>query len=129
MSKGEVQYFLMFAMGIAAFWVSGFVAGMLPAMHGVMAMIAGLAATLAVYGLSFGVLELVLLGRERSLKAVGIATAVVAMLALAAAQLLTKIAAGHIHNQLDLGFLTFALYLFYGFFYVIGNTIARRLAK
>lgn len=129
MSKGEVQYFLMFVVGIAAFWASGYAAGMLPAMHGVIALAAGLVVTLAVYGLIFAVLQLVLLGRNRSAKAVAISTVVVVVLAVIAAQVVTQVAKGHIHNKLDLGLLTFGLYLFYGMFYVLGNTTARRLAK
>jgi hypothetical protein len=129
MSKGEVQYFLMFVVGIAAFWASGYAVGILPAMHGAMAVVAGVAATLLVYGLIFAVLELVLLGQNRAAKPVAVSAVIVMILAVVGAMLLQKVAAGHIHNKLDVGLLTFALYLLYGLFYVIGNTIARRLAN
>ena len=129
MSKGEVQYFLMFVVGIVAFWASGYAAGFLPAMHGAMALVAGLLATLLVYGLIFAVLELGLLGQNRAVKPIAIATVIVVILAVIAAQVFTHVAKGHIHNKLDVGLLTFGLYLFYGLFYVIGNTTARRLAK
>jgi hypothetical protein len=94
-----------------------------------MALVAGLVATLAVYGLIFAVLELVLLGRNRAVKPIVISAIIVVVLAVIAAQLVTQVARGHIHNKLDLGLLTFALYLFYGLFYVVGNSTARRLAK
>jgi phosphoglycerol transferase MdoB-like AlkP superfamily enzyme len=130
MSKGEVQYFLMFVLGIAAFWLSGFVSGLVPVMHNhMLAQVAGLVVTLAVYGLVFVALEAVLLGRDRALKPILVPAIIVVVLAIVAAQLLVKVASGHIHNNVDLGLLTFALYLFYGIFYVIGNTVARRLTK
>lgn len=119
----------MFVVGIAAFWLSGFVAGMLPKLPSSLAMVAGLVTTLAVYGLIFAGLELVLLGRDRAVKPIAVATVIVAVLAVVAAQLLTSVAKGHIHSAVDVGLLTFALYLFYGLFYVVGNTTARRLAR
>jgi hypothetical protein len=131
MSKGEVQYFLMFFAGIAAFWLGGEAVSYIPAVthNATLAGVIALATTLAIYGLVFAVLLLVTLGQQRSLKSILISTVLVLLLAVGSAQLLVTLGHGHIHNKLDVGFLTFASYIMYGAIYVLGNTLARRLSR
>lgn len=128
MSKAEIQYFLMFIAGIAFFWVAGLAVPYLPVLSNSLAGIEGLVVTLAIYTLGFALLLLFTLGGHRSSKAIAITAAIVAVLALAAAKLIVVVGNGHIHSQVDLGLLTFVSYVLYGAFYVIGNTVAQRLA-
>lgn len=129
MSKGEIQYFIMFIAGIVFFWVAGLAVPYLPVLSASLAGIEGLVVTLAIYVLGFALLLLFTLGKRRGVKAIGIAAAVVAALALTAAELVVHLGNGHIHSQFDLGILNFVLYLLYGPFYVIGNIIAQKLTR
>jgi len=130
MSKGEIQYFLMFIAGIAVFWLSSYAVAYLPVIHSTnLANIEGLVATLAIYTLGLVLLLLLTLGRRRSPKAIVTPAIIVIILALAGAQLLVHAGHGRIHNMTDLGVLTFFSYILYGAFYVLGNTIAQRLAR
>ena len=131
MSKGEIQYFLMLLAGIAAFWLGGEAVSYIPAIthNGMLAGIIALATTLAIYGAIFVVLLFVTLGENRALKPILISTVVVLLLAVGSAQALVTLGHGRIHNQLDVGLLTFASYILYGVIYVLGNLLARRLAR
>ena len=129
MSKGEIQFLISFAAGMAAFWLSGKAAAALPVMpNHMLALISGIAVSALVYGLGAAVLAWLVLGSERSLKAVLGAGIVAIVLAEITAQALVPMAAGFVRSQATLAVLMFVLYLLFGLFYVLSNLVARRLA-
>ena len=124
----DMLYFLTFAAGMAAFWASGRVSALLPAMtNNTLAVVAGLTVTGGVYGL--GMLLLATIMFRRFGRATLIATILAVVLGLAAAQAIVHLAAGHVHNLSGLGLLTFVLYLCYGLIYVVSLAAGRRFAK
>jgi hypothetical protein len=125
----DVLYVATFTLGFGAFWLSGRVASLL--VHAVDRHIAGwvsLAVTAGVYGLILGLWTIVAL-RKLSLKAMLGAAIPAVILGMVAAQGILRLASGHIHSLLQVGLLTFALYICYGAIYVLGLVIARRLAR
>jgi hypothetical protein len=128
----DMLYLLTFALGMLAFWLSGHASELLPKMFSVflrpgLATTAGLAITAAIYGL--GMLILAVFATHKSLKGTVLATLIAIILGLVAAQLIVRVAAGHIHSKLDLGLLTFALYLVYGGIYAFALAMGRRVAR
>ncbi len=124
----DTTYFLTFAAGMAAFWLSGRASALLPAMkNNGLAIASGLVVTGAVYGLGILVLSLVLLRHFG--KGTLVSTGMAVVLGLASAQVIVRLAAGHIHNRTDVALLTFVLYLCYGLIYVISLAAGRRFAK
>jgi|GEM_PF-5165565 len=131
MSKGEIQYFITFAVGIAAFWLSGQAASQVrdPHLGHFIAASLGLIVTLAVYGLGMAILALLLYGRSRTLKAVIAAAASAVVLAALGAQLLLHFVARLVHTSRQVGYFTFVAFLLYGLFYVVSAAIGRRLTR
>jgi len=125
----DILYLITFAAGMAAFWLSGH-ASILALQnihtHGLRTA-AGLIVTGGVYGL--GMLILASAVMRRLGKGAIIATVAAVALGLGAAQVIVRLAAGHIHTNTGLGLLTFALYMCYGLIYVVSLAAARRIAK
>jgi hypothetical protein len=130
MSKGEIQYFLTFAAGIAAFWLGGQAVAHLGFPHDrLLAQTLARATILAVYGAGLALLLTFTLGAQRSLKGIVIATVSIMALALLVAISLVHVTAGHIHTQVELGLFTLVYYVIYGLLYVLGGVIARRFSR
>lgn len=128
MSKGEIQYFITFAAGMAVFWLSGVVSAHLPILSNhFLAQTAALLTAAAVYGFGMLLLSLGLYGSRRSTKAVLIATLVAVVLALVGAQVLVRLAAPFVHNKFDFGIFNFVAYFIYGLFYVVSAWAGRRV--
>ncbi len=125
----DTLYFLTFAAGMAAFWLSGHASVL--ALHNVKAVglhpILGLVVTGGVYG--FGMFLLALAVMRRAGKGLLIATAMAIVLGYGAAQIIVRLAASHIHTPTGIGLLTFVLYLCYGGIYVASLAVGRRFAK
>jgi hypothetical protein len=125
----DVLYFLTFAAGMAAFWLSGHASVIaLQAVKNVgLHSILGLIVTGGVYGLGMFLLGLAVLRRVN--KGLVIATVMTIILGYAAAQIIVRLAASHIHTTTGVGLLTFVLYLCYGAIYVASLAAGRRFAK
>ncbi len=130
MSKGEIQYLVTFAAGIAAFWLSGQAVAQLadPHLGHFIAEAWHLSVTLGVYGLCMAALAVLIYGRSRNAKAIIVAAVCAVILAAVGAQLLLHLI-GLVHTKQDLGFFTFAAYLLYGLFYVVSAAVGRRFAR
>jgi hypothetical protein len=130
-SSADIQFLLTFALGMAAFWLSGRLPGYLPVgllPHNYLAsFIVNLVLALIIYGaVMFGWAWLIL-GSRRSLKSALAAGIVAIVLGLASSLALTALAQHHLNIPLAL--LAFILYLVYGIYFVIGWAVARRIAK
>jgi hypothetical protein len=124
----DIQYLLTFAAGMGAFWLSGQASAYLPVVKDRgLSMILGMAATAAVYGLGMALWTFIMLRRRALVKPVVVATVLAVILALLSAQVILRLATGHVTTMMHLGLLTFALYLCYGTIYVIGLAVARKL--
>jgi hypothetical protein len=122
-------YLLTFALGMAAFWISGHVSLLLT--HGVKDhtayVVLGLVATGGVYGL--GMFALALAVQRRLGLGVVLATGLAVGLGLLAAQLILRAALALLHGPSAIGILTFVLYLVYGGIYAVSLAVGRRFAK
>ena len=121
-------YFLTFASGMTAFWISGQASALVPALKSpVLHVILGLAISGGIYGLGMFVLSSRVLHRVG--KGTLFATITAVILGFAGAQIVVRLAAGHVHNTAGLGLLSFVLYLLYGTIYVASLSVGRRFAK
>ncbi len=128
LTSSDLFYLLTFALGMAAFWLSGKASQLLPVVSDRTASIAmGLGSTAAVYGL--GMLALSLAVTRRFGRPVIISTVLAIILGLAAAQVIVRVFAPMVHSNNGVGLLTFGLYLCYGVIYVVGLAVARRFAR
>ncbi len=124
----DLLYLLTFTAGMAAFWISGKAPVLLPHLQPrSLAIAAGMTVTAGVYGL--GMLALALLVTRRLGRAALIATVIAIVLGIGAAQAISQLAAGHIHNRTDVAVATFALYLCYGAIYALALAIGRKFAR
>jgi hypothetical protein len=124
----DILYLLTFALGMAMFWASGHVGQLLPVMRtNTLAIAIGLGVTAGVYGLGMLILSLIVTKRVIPTLA---ATLVAVVLGLIAAQLILAAVAGHLNLSvpLNLGLLTFVLYLCYGGIYALALAIGRKIA-
>ncbi|HEY6736143.1 MAG TPA: hypothetical protein VI322_00340 [Candidatus Saccharimonadia bacterium] len=125
----DIMYFITFALGMAAFWLSGRVITLLPHMaNRSAAMALGLAVTALVYGLTLAVWTIIT-SRKIMPKRILLATVPAIILGYGAAQVITRAAAGKVTNMMSLGILTFVLFVCYGLIYVLCLALARRIAK
>lgn len=124
----DILYLVTFTLGMLAFWASGHAAAFLPRLADPqLAVAASLLTTAGVYGLVMLVLALVVL-RRHVLGALA-TTLISVVLGLGTAQIVIRLAAGHIHSKQDLGILTFVLYFLYGGIYMLALAVGRKLAK
>jgi hypothetical protein len=125
----DLLYLLTFTAGMAAFWISGHASRLIlqsveiPALHSVL----GIVATGGVYGL--GMLMLSILVMRRLSKGAVIATVLAIGLGLVTAQIIVRLATGHVNNTAGLGLLTFVLYMCYGAIYALSLAAGRRFSK
>ncbi len=125
----DVLYLLTFAAGMAAFWISGHASVLVlqavknPGLNTVL----GMVVTGGVYGLGMLMLSIIIM--RRLSKGAMVATILSVILGLIAAQVIVRLATGHVHNATGVGLLTFVLYLCYGAIYVASLAIGRRFAK
>src|SRR4051812_43728504 len=111
----DMLYLFTFAAGMAAFWAGGHAAKYLPVFkNSALSIAAGLIITAGIFALLMALISFIV---TRSLKSVLAATVISVGLGLAAAQVITRLANGHIHNRTDITILTFVLYLCYGGIY------------
>ncbi|HEX3081659.1 MAG TPA: hypothetical protein VHQ86_00215 [Candidatus Saccharimonadia bacterium] len=124
----DVLYFITFATGMAVFWASGHVPSMLAtAIHHHIPSWMSLVMTNGLFGL--GMLALAVVVTRRLGKAAVVAAVMALVLGAVAAQVIVRLAAPHVTNNMSLGLLTFALYLVYGGIYVASLATGRRLAR
>ena len=130
MSKGETQYLVTFAAGIAAFWLAGQVALHISLRPIALAATARFITTLAIYGLIMAALAWLLYGRARTLKAVLIAAITAIILTALGAELLLHVVlqmiVGHAKASQQLGLFSFIAYLLYGLFFATAAAFGRR---
>ncbi len=128
-SSGDIKFVLTFAAGMAGFWLSGHLPGLIPVQlypHNYFAVyVIGLLLALLIYGLGMVLWSWFMTGR-RALKPAFLSGVVVMILALITSLILTKTSLGHVVTQGQLAVLAFVLYLVYGLYYVIGWGIASR---
>jgi len=125
----DVLYLVTFAAGMLAFWASGHASVL--ALHSVHSRslygVLSLVVTGGVYGLGMLILSLVVLRRLG--KGVVISTLAAIALGLGAAQIIVRLAVGHVHTTNGVAMLTFGLYMCYGLIYVASLALGRRFAK
>lgn len=128
MMTSDLKYFATFTAGMAAFWVSGHAAQLLPAIKPqALSVVAALAVTAGVYGL--GMLLVSWLVFRKVGRGLIISTLTAVVLGIASAQIIVRLAASHVHTKNDLAALTFALYLCYGLIYALALAVGRRFAR
>lgn len=127
LSRGDILFFLTFALGMAGFWLGGH-AGVLARQIGgpTLSTILSYTATVGVFALGMIVLAFVV---TRSIKATLVSALVATGLGLVTSQVIIRLAIGHISTSQQVGILTFVLYLCYGFIYVAALAIGRKLAE
>ena len=125
----DMMYFITFALGMGAFWVSGQAVRLLPYQSNRgLATILSLLTTSLIYGLVLAAWTAIT-SRGLNLKRTILAVVPAILLAYGAAQIITRLAAGKITNLMSLGILTFVLFVCYGLIYVLSLALARRLAR
>jgi hypothetical protein len=125
----DVQYLITFGLGMAAFWLSGWVGGLVArALNQNLPFELGMAVTAAVYGGIFIIWSLIVL-RKFALKALLVGVILAVALAIGSAQVILDLASDNVRNLFQLGLLTFVLYLCYGLIYALSLTVAKRLAR
>lgn len=125
----DILYLLTFTVGMAVFWISGHasVLALQAAGNSGLRTALGLIVTGGVYGL--GMLMLSILLMRRLSRGALIATALAIVLGLVAAQIIVRLATGHVQGATGVGLLTFVLYLCYGTIYVVSLAVGRQFAK
>lgn len=123
----DLLYFLTFALGMGAFWVSGRAGRLVPASNdATLHTISSLGVTVLVFA---GIMAVYAFIVTRQLKAVLVATLVAAVLGLVTAQAIVAVVAPHVTTTQQVGLLSFVLYFCYGFIYVGALALGRKIAK
>jgi ACR3 family arsenite efflux pump ArsB len=130
-SSTDIQFLLTFVAGMAGFWLSGHLPSYLHlviVLHSSLVTYAlNLSIAALIYGLFMVIWTGIILGRRRALKPVLVAAILATVLGLVSSFALAW--AGAHHLNISFALLAFILYLAYGIYYVIGWTVARRLAN